>query len=432
MAESPGMRVLVFEPQFAGHNLTYVMHLVTRLVAMKCDVHLVTSKQAVESEEFSNHLGHLVGSYECHALDGFVQRPRAQGISVNGPAGNYSIMKGLLHGLRRVQPGHVFIPFGNPIAHWAGIPNPVSMELRKQSIESELVLLFGKYAYEHRGWKSHLKERIALAVLSRGPWTRIHHIVPHAVQVMKSYSDKLASKTHLLPDPVDRAPEMLRTQAREILGIPLDGRNISLVGLIERRKGVFQLLEAFAKAIPDLKHNDRVLLAGKTTEEVKTALNGRFAGLLQAGRILSIDRHLSANELWAACVCANVVCTPYPNHRYSASIVIRAAASGVPLLANSIGWMHEMIHQFSLGVTCNTNDEASFAKNIRLSLDRSHEFRIGESAKRFVEFHSAQNFASHLTKRLSERVGDEAQGMPTLSWESVNEYSKPMASARVA
>ncbi|MEQ1830308.1 MAG: hypothetical protein ABL921_30405, partial [Pirellula sp.] len=177
------MRVLVFEPQFAGHNLSYVMHLITHLIAFDCDVHLITSNQATESEEFANHLGHLEGTFQCHPLNDFVGRPGGRGICVNGPAGNFALLKGLYRGLRMVRPDHVYVPCGNPIAHWAGLPNPVSRELRRGSIEAELVLLFGKYAYEHTGLRSRLKEWMALAVLSRGPWARIHHIVPRAVQV---------------------------------------------------------------------------------------------------------------------------------------------------------------------------------------------------------------------------------------------------------
>jgi glycosyltransferase involved in cell wall biosynthesis len=430
MTES-GMRVLVFEPQFAGHNLSYAMHLMAKLIALECDVHLVTSAQATRSEEFDIHLSSLKGKYQCHAVDGFVERAGMRGISVNGPAGNYSMMQGLLKGLREVQPKHLFVPFGNPIAHLAGLPNPLSNELRRQAIESELVLLFGKYAYEHNGWRSRCKEWMALAVLARGPWTRIHHIVPHATRVMKAYSPAMRDKCRLLPDPVEPVPDMNKMEARRCLNIDEHGRNIALVGLIERRKGVFELLESFRKALPNLRPNDRIVLAGKSTGEVREALASRFSELVSAGRIVSIDRHLSANELWAACIGADLVCTPYPNHRYSASIVIRAAAAGVPLLANSIGWMNETINRFSLGTTCDTNNEQVFADQILKALNASSNFRLGELGKGFVEFHSSENFAAHLTQRISQRIGRESEAS-LIDWECISPPIPSCSTTRAA
>jgi glycosyltransferase involved in cell wall biosynthesis len=392
------------------------MHLVTRLLTLDCDVHLVTSRESLESEEFAQHLGNVRGNISCVGLDGFALRPGGRGISVNGPAGNFALMKGLYQGIQSVRPDHVYIPFGNPISHWAGLPNPVSRLLRSDRIESELVLLFGKYAYRHRGVRAQIKEWLALSVLARGPWTRVHHIVPRAIRVMSAYSQKLQSISRLLPDPVETPPEMSRHDARAILGLPQSGRVLSLVGLIEPRKGVFELLEAFSAALPQLEPSDCLLLAGKSTEEVRAVLQSRYQHLLDSRRIVSIDRHLSEQELWASCIGASVVCTPYPHHRYSASIVIRAAAAGVPVLANAIGWMDETIPKFSLGTTCNTNDSTEFSQAIQNALNASQHFALKEDAMRFVAFHSAYNFSSHLTARIAERMNKPTPRTQLLPW----------------
>ncbi|MEQ1827560.1 MAG: hypothetical protein ABL921_16495, partial [Pirellula sp.] len=185
-------------------------------------------------------------------------------------------------------------------------------------------------------------------------------------------------------------------------------------------------------ALSSLKPTDRVLLAGKSTDEVRDALNSRYNSLMQSGRVISIDRHLTSDELWAACIGADVVCTPYPNHRYSASIVIRAAAAGVPVLANSIGWMQEIINEFSLGTTCNTNLPVEFACNIRNSLEQSPSFQIGDSARNFIDYHTAANFASHLTKRLADRMGILRATSQTLDWSDVSVSNRAFSNSRAA
>ncbi|MFN7735364.1 MAG: glycosyltransferase [Pirellula sp.] len=399
------MKVLIFEPQYVGHNLAYVRQIASRLVEMQCEVHLLTSVQATQSEEFRKHLDSVLPSIQVLGLDRFSVRAGSQGIRVNGPHAIASMMQSFLSGLKRVEPEHVFIPFGNPLAHWCGFPNPLSSWLRRNQVETELVLLFGKYAYPHTDWKSAIKEKIALSILAKGPWTRIHHIVPHAIDVMKRHPSRLASIAHLLPDPVEAVPSMSKSEARRMLGLPTQSRIVSLVGLLERRKGVRELLEAFEIAKPNLLPTDKVLLAGKATDETRELLANRFAHLIADGSVLCIDRHLTSNELWAALIGCDLTTTPYPEHVYSASLVIRGAAAGIPVLSNSIGWMDQTVRRFQLGTVCNTNDKQVFAEHLRMALDGAAGYSTTIEAKRFVDFHSSENFAAKLTQRLAERMG---------------------------
>lgn len=398
------MRVLIYEPQYVGHNLAYVNYLATRLIEMGCEAHLVTSQQAMQTEEFSNHLGHLCPKLICTGIDGFVRRSTGRGISVNAIQGTRSLVRGLRCGLEQVEPNHVFIPCGNPLAHWMGFPISVSRLLKRKGIEAEIVLLFGKYAYAHRGLKSFLKEKLALAALANGPWTRVHHILPRAVRTISSFSRGLALRTRWLPDPIDPPLVMTRSEARKLLGIPQEGRIVALVGLIERRKGVVELLDAFQRSLGKLDNNDRVLLAGKSTDEVRDMLGNRFRSLVLSGRLISLDRHLTRHELWGACYASDVVTTPYPNHVYSASIVIRAAAANRPVLANAVGWMGDTIQKYSLGTICNTNDIQQFAVKLVNCLAAAQAYTLNEQAEQFVAMHSEVHFANRLTQRLCERM----------------------------
>ena len=65
------MRALIFEPQFAGHNLVYVRHIAQALLGLGVDVHLLTSRQAIESEEYTKHLGGIAKDFSVTASDLF-------------------------------------------------------------------------------------------------------------------------------------------------------------------------------------------------------------------------------------------------------------------------------------------------------------------------------------------------------------------------
>jgi len=196
-----------------------------------------------------------------------------------------------------------------------------------------------------------------------------------------------------------------------------NARWMSLVGLIEKRKGIFELLAALESAQDRLQSTDRLLLAGKATEETRALLKNRYRHLVESGRVQCIDRHLSAQELWAACIAADVMTTPYPQHQTSASIVIRAAAVGVPVLANRIGWMAEVVDRFQLGTACDITHTPTFADAIANAFDSSENYRPHASSRRFVAFHTIENFASRITERVALRMGlSPSHG---LSWSEV-------------
>jgi len=396
------MHAMIFEPQFVGHNLVYVRHMIQALLKHGVEVTLLTSHQATESEEFEKHLGNLSGGFNLSVSNLFAISSKSRGVRVNGPGAVFSALRTILDGLKSCRPDHFYLPFGNPLAHALGVPNPISKYLRKEQIESEIILLFGKYAYSHNDLASRAKQELALRLLANGPWTRIHHIVPHAIDVMHSHRSRLPQIAHLLADPVDPPPPaMSKSQARSMLGLCEESNYVSLLGLIDQRKGVGDLLAA-ASCIEGSK--TKILLAGKNSPEARQLLAGKFRSLVESGKVLVRDEHLSPSQLWAACIASNLITTPYPNHRYSASILIRAAAVGVPVLANRIGWMGDVTERYALGWTCPTQNPVLFASKIHEVLDRAEVYTPSAASRQFVEFHTLANFQSQITERISKRL----------------------------
>jgi hypothetical protein len=114
----------------------------------------------------------------------------------------------------------------------------------------------------------------------------------------------------------------------------------------------------------------------------------------------------------------DAVATPYPRHLHSSSIVIRAAAGQRPVVGNAIGWMKRTIPQFELGAVCDVDSEQALCRTLVRTLDASAGFQLAPAARRFVAFHSAENFARHWTRRLRERVG-LPEDQQLISWTDV-------------
>jgi glycosyltransferase involved in cell wall biosynthesis len=185
---------------------------------------------------------------------------------------------------------------------------------------------------------------------------------------------------------------------------------------MDTRKGIDLLIAAFATGA--LGCDCRLLLAGLLSPDVQSLLIGPMAELVHQERIIVINRYLDDSELHAAMSALDVVCTPYPRHIGSASIVIRAAAAGRPVVASDFGWLGMVVPRFNLGWLCDDSDPRSLGSTIGFALQRSSEFRSTEAARRFVSFHSVENFQTAWTVRLRERLGLPVMPIEP-SWDAV-------------
>ena len=127
--------------------------------------------------------------------------------------------------------------------------------------------------------------------------------------------------------------------------------------------------------------------------------------LLRSGRIIAPDGYMSDEDFSLTMFAADLICTPYPRHIGSASIVIRAAAAERPVLGSDFGWIGYVVPRFGLGRICNVTDPAVFAAALRDSLADAHLFRLTESGRRFVAFHSPDNYRATWTLRLRRQWG---------------------------
>src|SRR5690606_7657828 len=158
-------------------------------------------------------------------------------------------------------------------------------------------------------------------------------------------------------------------------------------------------------------------LVGAHEKEIKDLLAGPYADLVRAGRIISIDRFVESDELGAALKAMDLVCTPYPRHVGSASIVIRAAAAGRPVVGSRYGWVKWAIERFGLGRTCNVENTDELAAALQAELEQAASFRLTSAAERWLAYHTPENFAATWTARVRERLGlPPAAAQHTWEW----------------
>lgn len=391
------MRVVVYEPDPTGHHFAYLSHVLPAIARLGCEPILLTTCEAAKSPQFSQHLGAIA--------DQFVVDMGGTKLAKTGSIrASWKQLSELKEGVARLKPDHLYLAYGDDLVQVVGLSTALGFRPWGFNTTAEVLLLRGGYSYPARRLGKRLRMAVTPPLIRRGPWDRIHHLNPDDLVVLARGEDPSVGRFRLMPDPVEPPPQITLVEARRQLGLPEEGRYLGSVGLLDRRKGIDLLALAWKRLLPHRRVGDRLLLAGPARPEITNMLQRHFADDIRQGGVILIDRQLTTAEINVAVAALDVVCTPYPTHNSSASIVIRAAAAGRPVLGSAIGWMNRTITQFRLGNTCDVANTDVFVAAIVNSLDTSVSYVPTDAARRFATYHSDRNFVAHWTALLRQRL----------------------------
>ena len=387
------MHVLIFEPDYQGHRLQYVRTMLPGLLGIADRVTVALARDAPQSREFQLHLGELATRVD---VDPWMP-PVRRGI-LSGARDRIGLLR---QSIRRVRPGHAYLPYADGLAQLLGLPGAWSWTV-PPDVELEALMLRGGLGYPSTSARHSLKVESSWRLATRPPWYQLYHLDPIVYGRARERVGDAARRLRLMPDPVEQPAAGGREAVLARYGLPTDGRYVGAAGMMHRHKGVDRLIRAFAQA--GLPATDRLLLAGPQEPPIRETL-GDVVSLVRDNRILSVDRTLSAQELADLIRVMDVVCVPYARHIGSASIVIRAAAAGRPVLASDFGWCGLVVPRFGLGWTVDAVDISALAASLAPALEGSARFHLSQAAQRFVEFHTPENFSAIWSTGLRRRLG---------------------------
>ena len=405
------MRVMVYEPTESGHRFAYLAHLLPAMHQLGLDTVLVTTKEAHESIPFSKHLAKHEGLFD---VDAWFHRPTHS--SGNYPI--YELADYFEKSLERLRPDHCFLPCGDGISQIIGGRRLFGSKSLAREIDTETLHFSGRFGYPMASWPQRLKRWAARQTIYRAPWSRFYHLDAFQLAALCKGNPEFARRSFVMPDPIEAPPQMTKSEARSAMMLPDDGRFIGCAGGINLRKGIDLLLRAFLAARPRLEPSDRILLAGPVDEGMWQIIKSEFQSLVDADQLVLLDRYLSVEEMAQSMIAMDLVCTPYPKHPGSSSIVIRATAVERPLLAADVNWLGRTVQQLGLGWVCDVCNPTEFANHIVAGLAEARDYRCSKAARKFVEFHSGENFSATWLARVREKLNlqPDEQRVP---WEAV-------------
>ena len=205
------------------------------------------------------------------------------------------------------------------------------------------------------------------------------------------------SKVIALPDPAN--PPTARRAADERARFAPAGRvGFLLFGYLTERKGPLAVLDALLLLPREAAARIAVLFAGRIDPALRDRLEQRRRA--RAARhpdlwLHSDDRRLDQSELASLVRQSDVVLAPYQRFVGSSGVLLWAAASGRPVLAQEFGLVGRLTREHQLGLSVDASDPSQLALEIARMVDRGPSaFLDCEAATRFAASQTPQRFAS--------------------------------------
>jgi glycosyltransferase involved in cell wall biosynthesis len=390
------MRVLFYEPEFTGHHFAYLARMLPGFADLPIERLVVTTPEALRSVEYSQTLAPFADDLEF--------------VTCCTPAPPEPVanarhrLRELSEAIRRLQPDHVAVCYVDGIWDQATIDSHMGRRPWPRGLVVEGWLYRGRFGDRSDGrLKSRLRRFLFTRMLRMGLFRKLHLDHELLYEFAKARAAGTLTEVVLTPNPILLGPEMSREEARRRLNLDPAGRWISLSGMIARFKGAPELIHAFERFIKDKCADDvRLLLAGPHEAQVREQLSQEpFATLISRGRIVSLDRFLTEEEMYAVAAASDVVLAPYPQHQGRSSIILWAAAAGRPSLGTDDGCIGYVIRTERLGMICDVLDGNQFAESIRDALEMPWTADDATRVRRYAEFHRVENYrrtAAELTR----------------------------------
>lgn len=374
------MKVLIYEPNIAGHRLHYVRLMVEGLVAQHYQVELAATRGNEKSPNWGEFLQPVESSFSTQFLP-----PR------KGKLGYFTQSRDFGEIIIQSNPDCMIIPYADTTIWGLWTAILLNGKFRHFARRKAVLLYFrrGEPAYPRRSLRMRLFSRVKEYASAWLPIENCYDLDPMVEEVPRVAATSLG----IFPDPCEDFPLLDKNACRRELNLPEDKILLGIVGGIDSRKGVAELIEAARYAEKFAGQKIAFCLVGvhkeethKKVQEYNTTRDSRSA------EIFSRDGYfeLETNHKYVCALDGTLVI--YPSHIGSASSVIRSAKAQRPVLGTCYGWIGKAVKENELGWVTDPCNPDMLAKDILAFAANCQAWQPTERTRKFTQFHTVENF----------------------------------------
>ena len=399
------MHCLVFEPYYTGHRCEYLSHILPALVELGVKVTLTTTRETIESYEFECQLRDLEG-FDIDVIENGPHK---------SPYPSKIVVSWFRDTIARLKPDHCYVPTGDGIVKWLGLTATLRWQAIPRDLEIEAIFFSDGTELQKTDLKSSVKRSLHRFFINRTTCARVTFL-DSFVRDSLCQGNRLNGRAYIGPDPTVPIDSVDRVEARRVLQIPEDSFYIGCAGSINSLKSIDLLLDAFRLAIKQLPNNAKLLLAGKCDDTIRKLLDDEYGDLLEANKIIALDRFLTPEEMTMSIPAMDFVAVTYAQDK-SSGIALRAINARRPIISANIGSIAKTIALLDNGIIVDVHDRDAFAAALVEAAQNNSIEPDNPKIREFLNFHSVENFLATYLQRLRQRLG--LPSVPVLSWDEV-------------
>jgi len=219
-------------------------------------------------------------------------------------------------------------------------------------------------------------------------------------------------KIRYLPDPSLLSSKDRQTSPQYGLTgiIPQERKIFLLFGALDKRKGIFEALEALALLEDRTSRHIAFVFAGKIQNNIKAEFMGKinkYLKLHKTGACVYVkDKFLSKNELVQLLKNCDSLLIPYQRHVGSSGLLVWAAIARKQVITQDFGLIGELVRKYKLGQAVNTTQPAEIAKAVQKVVDGNLKKKISERKEiaLFVKSHTPEEFSKKFFDALLQHI----------------------------
>lgn len=278
-------------------------------------------------------------------------------------------------------------------------PKPYSVLYFRPTFHYHLLDTFRPTFKERiRAWRKKLLMRF---VLRQPQLERLYCLDDLAVQYMSSeFETKTEIRNIADTFSVYESSPTRQAHYREKFGIDRKRRVFTLLGVLDKRKGIKELLECLPRISDEAGEKICILLSGVVRPSLLEPVRELIRSVQAETKLQVIlnNDYLPDSDVQHVYDLSDVILATYQGHMGSSSALIRAALAGKPVLSADYGLMGEIVRDRRLGLLVDTGNPTAMAsalEKLALESDLNAVFDPNE-AERYAQENTPERLAADL------------------------------------
>jgi glycosyltransferase involved in cell wall biosynthesis len=267
---------------------------------------------------------------------------------------------------------------------------------------------FASYAPSWRDrWRQWRQKLLLSYALRNSQFKSLLSLDPFAVKAIQPFR-RHVHVLHLA-DPVELhvAKQQQVQQLKEQLEIQPDRKIFLLFGRLDKRKGIYQTLEAIRLLPLAFSQQVCLLLVGNVLESDMIPVQAQIADIkrFSQAQVILWQQYVPENEVSLYFQLADIVLVPYQQHVGMSGILLRSAAADKPVIATDYGLIGELVRCYRLGCAVRAEHPHEIAQAMLdyLSIDVD-VIENNRSEKSLVNAFLEQNLAQRFTMTIAQQL----------------------------